>query len=528
MQTSLTRNVFGILDRAVRSSRRSDVAMTHEGDERTFEALHDRSRRLAAGLARDGVAPGDRVAVLLGNRHEWPEFFFALAALGAVCVPVNVLLSPAEILHVCVDSDASCMVADERAQAAIEQLDALPGLVVTVGALELAGNQRAVSYDDLLAEPPLPAGTGPALDDLAILYYSSGTTGLPKAAAHTHAGILWNSYHQVNDLRLTRDDVYLVVPSLSWAAGFHDVTLALAWLGGRSVLTPTGGSTPDRLLAAIDAEQVSHALLVPTLLRQFLADPQLLERLRNSTLRRILTGAEPVPRATIEALVTELPNCDVLQGYGLSEFPTIATLLTPEEAIPHAGTAGRPCSITDLAIQTTQGDIVASGEGEVLLRSYATMREYFGMPEETAAAFADGWLHTGDLGTVDDEGFLTITGRKKDMIISGGLNIYPREIEEVLYRLDGVDEASVVGVPDERWGETTVAIIVGDGVDPEAVRRICAEQLASYKRPRAVLVREDPLPRNPSGKVLKRELRPWAVSRLDLPPTETTNGETRA
>jgi acyl-CoA synthetase (AMP-forming)/AMP-acid ligase II len=238
----------------------------------------------------------------------------------------------------------------------------------------------------------------------------------------------------------------------------------------------------------------------------------------------VISGAEAVPRPTIEAIAAELPGCQVLQGYGLSEFPTIATILRPEEAIAHAGSAGRPCSITGLAVQHDDGEIAAAGDGEVLLRSYATMREYFNRPEETAAALADGWLHTGDLGSVDDEGFVTITGRKKDMIISGGLNVYPKEIEDVIYRVDGVVEASVVGVPDERWGEATVAIVVGAEVDPDAVRDACSTELASYKRPRSVIVRDEPLPRNPIGKVLKRELRPWAAERLGANAAGTKEG----
>lgn len=510
----LSRNTFGILERAVRSSRRRDVAFVYEGEERTFELLHDRALRVAAGLAREGIGRGDRVAVLLGNGHEWPEVFFGLAALGAVCVPVNVLLQPAEVVHVLADSDSRCLVVDRRAEKILPELDFLPEVVVTVGEVEVGAGARAVSYEEMAQLPPARLA-GPSLDDLAILYYSSGTTGLPKAACHTHDGILWNSFHQIPDLRITRDDVYLVVPSLSWAAGFHDLTLALAWLGGRSVMMPTGGATPERITSCIESYGATHALLVPTLLRQYLESPELLERLRRSTLRWVISGAEAVPRPTIEAIAAELPDCRVLQGYGLSEFPTVATALQPEEAIPRAGTAGRPCSITTLAIRRDDGEIVDVGEGEVLLRSPATMREYFNRPEETEAAFADGWLHTGDLGVVDEDGFLTITGRKKDMIISGGLNVYPKEVEEVLYRLPGVVEASVVGVPDERWGEAAVAVIVGTA-DPDAVGRECARLLASYKRPRAVLVREEPLPRNSTGKVLKRELRPWAAAQLGV------------
>jgi acyl-CoA synthetase (AMP-forming)/AMP-acid ligase II len=514
----LARNVFGILDRSV-AGRRGGEALRYDGEARSFDALHDRALRVAAGLAANGVKPGDRVAVLLTNSHEWPETFFGLAALGAVCVPVNVLLAPAEIAHVCGDSKSSCLIVDKVAEKHLPDLPELPALVVTVGDVDVPTGPRVVRYADLLLEAPAPVAAGPSSDDLFILYYSSGTTGLPKAAAHTHNGVLWNSFHQIPDLRLTPEDVYVCVPSLSWAAGFHDVVLALLWAGGRSVLMPTGGTAPDQIVATVEAMDATHTFLVPTLLRKLLGAPELLERLRHTTLRWVITGSEPVPRPVIEALNAELPGCQILQGYGLSEFPTVATALQADEAITHSGKAGRALSITDLAVQTLKGEIVRVGEGEVLLRSPATMREYFGRPEETAAAFADGWLHTGDIGTVDEGGYLTLTGRKKDMIISGGLNVYPKEVEEVIYRLPGVAEASVVGVPDERWGEATVAIVVptGDAVDTDEVMRVCKEQLASYKRPRAVLVHAEPLPRTPTGKVLKRELRPWAAARHGTP-----------
>lgn len=511
----LSRNVFGVLERTAQSHAGEQVAFVHEGEQRSFREVRDRSLRLAEGLRSAGVVPGDRVAVFLTNGHPWTEVFFGLAALGAVCVPVNVLLQPQEIDHVCRDSGARCLIADARGADAVAALARLPELVVTVGDMAVSHPGRTVAYETLL-RTPLPGVdvAGPALDDLASLYYSSGTTGLPKAAAHTHDGILWNSYHQIHDLGLDATTRYLVVPSLSWAAGFHNLTLALVMLGGRSVIMSTGATSPENLVATIEQEDITHTFFVPALLRRFLEEPGLLERLRRTRLRWLVSGSEPVPRAVIERLAAELPDCSIVQGYGLSEFPTMATMLRADEAITHAGSAGRPLSVTDLAVQRPDGTIARRGEGEILLRSLATMREYAGRPEETAAAFADGWLHTGDLGVVDDDGFLTITGRKKDMIISGGLNVYPKEIEEVLYRIPGIREAAVVGVPDDRWGETAVAVVVGDDLDPESIREHCAGQLASYKRPRAVLLHADPLPRNPTGKVLKRELRPWAADRM--------------
>jgi fatty-acyl-CoA synthase len=523
----LTRNVFGALERTATSHAKDDVAFVFEDDARSFATVHERSLRVAAGLRRAGIVPGDRVAVLLVNGHEWTEVFFALAALGAICVPVNVLLQPAEIEHVCTDSGARCLIVDARGQDAVSALPSRPPMIVAVGGARIDHDGTTIAYADLLAEPAPQTWTGgPQLDDLASLYYSSGTTGLPKAAAHTHDGILWNSFHQIPDLGLDASVRYLLVPSLSWAAGFHNLTLALVMLGGRSVLMPTGGTSPRQLTDTIEREGITHTFFVPTLLRRFLEEPELLERLRASKLRWLVSGSEPVPRPVIERLAAALPDCRVVQGYGLSEFPTIATLLRPEEAISHSGSAGRPLSITTLAIQQGDGTIAASGEGEILLRSLATMREYFGREEETTAAFADGWLHTGDLGSVDADGFLTITGRKKDMIISGGLNIYPKEIEEVIYRLPGVQEVAVVGVPDEKWGETAVAVVVGEDVDTDAISEACREQLASYKRPRLVLPRDEPLPRNPTGKILKRELRPWVADRIAL--TSNASGEKTA
>ena len=498
-------NLFEMLERSARSHYGRRPAVTFEGDERSFVALRDRALRLARGLHGAGIQPGDRVAVLMGNRQEWPEALFGLAALGAVCVPVNVLLTGREIRHVCRDSDVRCLIVDDLGEPKLAELEEPPELVIRVGP----------EYEDL---PQTELPDGPAGSDVLIHYYSSGTTGLPKAAVHSHENVLWNSFGQIVDIGLGPDVRYLVVPSLSWAAGFHNLMLGLVFTGGSSVLMPTGGLTVERIVDAIERERATHVMLVPSLLRQFGADEQALERLRRSSLRWVVTGAEPVPAALIELLGAELPDCRVCQGYGMSEFPTIATLLTPEQALEHSGSAGRPLSHTDVAVLLDDGITVAdSGRGELLMRSPATMLRYHGLPEQTEEALAGGWLHTGDLVEVDSERFVTIVGRTKDMIISGGLNVYPKEVEDVLATLPGVGEVAVVGVPDERFGEAPVAVLVpleGESVDEEELERVCRAELSSYKRPRAVLVHDGPLPRNPTGKLLKRELRPWAAERV--------------
>ena len=518
---TLARNVFTMLDRTAEGPRRDQPGYGFEGVQRTFVEQRDMSLRVAHGLRAAGVAPGDRVAVMMGNRLEWVDTFFGLAALGAVCVPVNVLLTAPEIEHVCRDSGARVLVLDEIGVRSTASLDMTFDVVVTVGGAQApAGAQRSVPWEEIASGSPLSDHVGPALDDPFILYYSSGTTGLPKAAVHTHNGVLWNAVGQLQGLGLRPEHRYLVIASLSWAAGFHNLVTALTWNGGYSEIRRTGGASMDDIVGSIESHAITHVMLVPSLLRELVDRPDLMQRLSDSPLQWIVTGAEPVPLKVIESVCRGVPGVDVCQGYGLSEFPTITTVLMADEVFDHEGSAGRPLPHTDVAVRTDEGHIVRrSGTGELLVRSLATMVGYHERPEQSAEAFRDGWLNTGDLAELDQDGFVTIVGRTKDMIISGGLNVYPKEIEDVIARLPGVVETAVVGVPNERFGEAAVAIVVTDDPDFDVARveEACGAQLASYKRPRKTIVRTDRLPRNANAKLLKRELRPWAAEQLGRP-----------
>lgn len=516
---SLSRNVFGMLDRTAESHAGDRPGYGFEGEVRTFREMRDAALDVAGGLLAQGIRPGDKVAVMMGNRLEWVEVYFALAALGAVCVPVNVLLTGPEIAHVCRDSQSRCLLMDEVATRGLSGLDHEFDLVVTVGDIAPPAGAKHVTWQDVRGGAALPEGhAGPDLDDTFLLYYSSGTTGLPKAAEHSHNGVLWNAMGQLQGLSLEPQHRYFVISSLSWAAGFHNLVMALTWNGGYSELRRTGGATMENIVASIEEHGITHVMLVPSLLRDLVSRPDLMERLSASTLEWIVTGAEPVPRKVIETVCRGIPGVDVCQGYGLSEFPTITTVLMADEVFEHEGSAGRPLPHTDVAIRDSDGVIQRHGKGELLIRSLASMKGYHGRPEQTAEVFRDGWLHTGDLVELDEDGFVTIVGRTKDMIISGGLNIYPKEIEDVIHRIPGVLECAVVGVPHDRFGETAVAVVVSADPDFDAaeITRACESQLASYKRPREVIVRPEPLPRNANAKLLKRELRPWAADVLGM------------
>lgn len=516
---TLARNVFALLDRSAESHFGDQPAYGFEGEVRTFREMRDASLEVAAGFAAHGVGRGDKVAVMMGNRLEWVETFFGLAALGAICVPVNVLLTGKEIEHVCRDSGSAFLVIDEIGSG-IGRLDHAFDTIFTVDAATLSASGRTVAYAELHAGHTLtPDHVGSALEDTFLLYYSSGTTGLPKAAEHSHNGVLWNAMGQIQGLGLTGEDRYFVIPSLSWAAGFHNLVIALTWIGGYSEIRRTGGATMDNIVDLIEERRITHVMLVPSLLRELVTRPDLMERLSASALTWIVTGTEPVPTAVIESVCRGIGDVDICQGYGLSELPTIATTLMANEVFDHEGSAGRPLPHTDIAIRDADGVIRRRGQGELLMRSLASMKGYYGKPEQTAEVLRDGWLHTGDLVEIDTDGFMTVIGRTKDMIISGGLNIYPKEIEDVIHRVPGVVEAVVVGVPHERFGETAVAIVVTEDPDftTDVLEKTCTEELASYKRPRKILVRNEALPRNANGKLLKRELRPWTAEKLETP-----------
>ena len=484
------------------------VALIFRDREYTFKELDARAERLATGLLEHGFAKGDRMCVLSQNRTEWFELFFALARIGGVLVPVNYLLKPKEVQHIVEDSGARWFLGEDELWSTVDGFR--PATDPAIRYISLGKEQSdSTNYEALCAEASTPRPVVDVQpDDLVLLQYTSGTTGFPKGAMHTHTTVLWNTIHQIPDFHISRDDVHLIIPAMCWAAGFHSFTLATMWAGGTVVLNPSRNFEAVEFCRTVARHRVTKTILVPSVLRRVL-DSDAIERHDLSSLNLVLSGGEPVPVESIEEWHRRVPTCALVQGYGMGEFPTLMLFLTATDAVRKAGAAGKACLVAQVRVvepsfeDTRVGDI-----GEIVVLSPACMVGYYGKAEATDQTFFNGWMRTGDLAHVDAEGFVHIAGRAKEMIISGGLNVYPAEVERVLLSVDGVAEAAVVGVPDKQWGEIIQAFVIvapGHSISVDDLNSRCREELANYKVPRRWTIRDEPLPRTTSGK-LQRHL----------------------
>jgi fatty-acyl-CoA synthase len=480
-----------------------DAVSIRFGDESiSWAALHDRVHRLAAAFAARGVRRGDRVVILMTNRPEFVEVTLAANAAGAMAVPVNFRLAPAEAAYILGDCAPALVVTDALlaplAAAASAPLPQAPPIVV-------AGDE---SYQAMLGET---AAAPPSIEigDVALIMYTSGTTGRPKGAMLTHLNLLMQSVTAIRTSRLSGDGhVGLVNVPLFHIAGIGSMPPALM-IGATSVIMPTAPFDAQTTLDVIEAEGVTSLFLVPAQWQVLCAHPDATRR--TGSLRTISWGAAPATVTLLETMAATFPGAEIISLFGQTEMSPVTTSLPGRDAIRKIGSVGKPIpTIAARIVDDQMNDVPPGAVGEIVYRGPTLMAGYWNNPEATAEAFAGGWFHSGDLVRADEEGFLYVVDRKKDMIISGGENIYCAEVENVLAAHPAVADVAVIGAKHERWGETPIAVIVpADPAAPPALDDLtdwARGKLASYKKPTSLVIVAE-LPRNAAGKVLKHQLR---------------------
>ena len=477
----------------------------------TFAQFDALCTRLAAGLAGIGVTKGERVAILARNSHAFCAMRFALARLGAVLVPVNFMLNAEEVAFILRHSGARVLAVDsglaQLAQNAVAIDKRVERLVWMPGERPTGAVAGMVRFDDLSAS----AGTPPENDllgnDLAQIVYTSGTESLPKGALLTHEAIIWQYVSCAINGEMTEDDLVLHSLPLYHCAQLDCFFGPAVYLGASSIVTAT--PTPENLLPLLEKHRITSFFAPPTVWISLLRAP-LFDKTDLSALRKGYYGASIMPVEVLREMQRRLPQVRLWNFYGQTEIAPLATVLKPEDQLRKPGSAGKAVINVETRVVDEQMRDVAVGEiGEIVHRSPQLLSGYYNDAERTRAAFEGGWFHSGDLATLDAEGYLTVVDRKKDMIKTGGENVASREVEEVVYKLPQVSEVAVIGLPHPHWVEAVTAVVVvkaGASLSADEVISFCGKQMAHFKVPKGVLF-VDALPKNPSGKLLKRELR---------------------
>ncbi|TDD02793.1 long-chain-fatty-acid--CoA ligase [Saccharopolyspora terrae] len=480
------------------------IAISFRDRRITYRELDDRVTRLAHALRELGVGRGDRVALLSANHPAYLEALFASGLLGAIFVPLNARLTAPEVEFALRDSGASVLI---HSQELTEVARAASGSATRVVMRDGDAPADTAGYEDLIASAGTARIDEPVShDDPCFIMYTSGTTGRPKGVVLTHGNIVFSVMNAVIDLDLTSDETALVCAPLFHTAALDFVALPTLLKGGNVVIEE--GFEPGPILRTLESERITYTFGVPTMFDALSSHPDWTST-DLSAIRRVTVAAAPVPPRTLRTYAER--GIKICQGYGLTETGPGALILTPDDVERKRGTAGVPHFFTDVRVVDEEGRDVAPGErGEIQICGPNVMREYWNRPDATADAFTDGlWFRSGDVGLPDVDGFVTIVDRLKDMIISGGENVYPAEIEAVLLEMPGVTSCAVFGIPDEKWGEVGCAAVSlddGHALTHEQMVEYLGERLAKYKIPKSLLVLDE-IPRNATGKIRKSELR---------------------
>jgi acyl-CoA synthetase (AMP-forming)/AMP-acid ligase II len=482
-------------------------AIVSERGRWSYSQWERNTNRCAHALARQGIRKGDHVATIFLNGNEVLETYAALMKLGAVVVPLNARLSPEELVYIVEHSDASAILLSSEFEEPVrkirERVDALRHCLISGG----GAPADMVDFDKLAQEQPENAPNVEISEaDTACILYTAGTTGRPKGVLLSHRNLIWAAVNVACDVDLQPEYRVLMVFPLYHAAAFQ-IFVSNLYMGCTHVMMRS--FDPRRVMELVEEEKINRMTFPPTVWNFILQVPDV-ENYDTSSVRSLSAGAEPVPMELKRRLLALFPNAGLGETYGMTESAATIATLKPRHVLEKMASVGKPFVNVEVFLADETGAAAACGEtGEILARGPNVMKGYYKDPDETERTLKGGWLHTGDLGRLDSEGFLYIVGRKKDMIISGGENIFPIEIEEVLYAHPKILEAAVIGVPDPDWGERVHAVISpkkGEHMSEAEVIDFCRDRIAGFKRPRSVEFVES-LPKSPVGKILKRVLR---------------------
>ncbi|WNG93039.1 fatty-acid--CoA ligase FadD5 [Mycobacterium sp. ITM-2016-00318] len=487
------------------------TALRHLGRTTTWAELDRRVSALAGALHRRGVRFGDRVLILMLNRTEFIESFLAANRLGAIAVPVNFRMTPPEIAFLVSDCDAAVMVAEPVLAKVATAVRGLELKLETIIVADSPTDDDVLGYEDLLTEAGEPAPPADIPDDSpALIMYTSGTTGRPKGAVLTHNNLAGQAmtFLFTNGADINNDVGFIGVP-LFHIAGIGNMIIGLL-LGLPTVVYPLGDFDPGALLDVLAAEKVTGIFLVPAQWQAVCAEQK--ANPRNLRLRVLSWGAAPASDTLLRAMSETFPGTQILAAFGQTEMSPVTCMLLGDDAIRKLGSVGKVIpTVSARVVDDDMNDVPVGQVGEIVYRAPTLMEGYWNNPKATAEAFAGGWFHSGDLVRQDEEGYIWVVDRKKDMIISGGENIYCAEVENVLAAHPAILEVAVIGRTHEKWGEVPVAVVVQRAVSENALAladldEFLTGRLARYKHPKHLEI-VDALPRNPAGKVLKTELR---------------------
>jgi fatty-acyl-CoA synthase len=486
----------------------------------TYQEFYDRLNRLSHGLIDFGVKKDDKVAILHPNCHYFLEAYYGITQIGAISVPMNYRLSPKEIAFILQDSESKILIADPMFR---EQIDSIRGEIQRIEKIIWTGKgggkeTRDLNYEKVLSQTHADEMNSPRItsEDVAQIYYTSGTTGRPKGVMLSHKNVTTHALGTIAEIHLTDRDVWIHVAPLfhladAWA------TWAVTWVGGTHVLVREFDAKV--VLEAIEKEKVTLTNLIPTMLNLMVNHPDV-GKYDYRSLRVLLSGGAPIAPEVVRKIV-ETFKCDYIQTYGMTETSPYLTLsilkehldlLPYEDRLRFKSKTGREFVGVELKVVNDRGGEVKKDEkevGEIIVKGDIVTNGYWKLPEETAKSIKDGWLYTGDMAVMDEEGYVTIVDRKKDMILTGGENVYSTEIENVLYMHPAILECAVIGVPDEKWGEAVKGIVVlkpGQKATVQEIIQFCKDRVAHYKAPKSIDFM-DALPRTGSGKIHKKGLR---------------------